>query len=104
MHSTVRARGSSSGRESEGAGEWAEAKGDWERAWDRDGDDGERRVEGVDTQGAKVWSERNGPGRGQRRVVSHGSELDIGFELAFAATAVFYPPLRYLELRFRSLV
>ena len=29
---------------------------------------------------------------------------DIGFELAFAATAVFYLPLRYLELKFRKLV
>lgn len=29
---------------------------------------------------------------------------DIGFEVAFAATALFYPPLRYLELRFRPLV
>ena len=29
---------------------------------------------------------------------------DIGFELAFAATALFYVPLRRLELRFRPLV
>ena len=29
---------------------------------------------------------------------------DIGFELAFTATAVFYAPLRLLELRFRKLV
>ncbi|OBZ77700.1 Purine-cytosine permease fcyB [Grifola frondosa] len=29
---------------------------------------------------------------------------DIGFELAFVATAIFYVPLRYLELRFKSLV
>ncbi|KAI0684962.1 NCS cytosine-purine permease [Cytidiella melzeri] len=29
---------------------------------------------------------------------------DIGFELAFAATALLYSPLRYLELRFRKLV
>ncbi|GJE93171.1 NCS cytosine-purine permease [Phanerochaete sordida] len=29
---------------------------------------------------------------------------DIGFELAFAATAVFYVPLRHLELRFRPMV
>ncbi|PIL27619.1 transporter [Ganoderma sinense ZZ0214-1] len=29
---------------------------------------------------------------------------DIGFELAFAATPLFYVPLRYLELRFRPLV
>ena len=29
---------------------------------------------------------------------------DIGFELAFAATAIFYVPLRRLELRFRPLV
>lgn len=29
---------------------------------------------------------------------------DIGFELAFAATALFYLPLRYIELRFRKLV
>ena len=29
---------------------------------------------------------------------------DIGFELAFVATALLYSPLRYLELRFRKLV
>ena len=29
---------------------------------------------------------------------------DIGFELAFVSTPVFYVPLRYLELRFRPLV
>ena len=29
---------------------------------------------------------------------------DIGFELAFASTALLYIPLRYLELRFRPLV
>ncbi|CCM02509.1 uncharacterized protein FIBRA_04611 [Fibroporia radiculosa] len=29
---------------------------------------------------------------------------DIGFELAFATTALFYLPLRYLELKFRPLV
>lgn len=29
---------------------------------------------------------------------------DIGFEVAFFATAIFYVPLRYIELKFRKLV
>ena len=28
---------------------------------------------------------------------------DIGFEMAFASTAVFYIPLRYIEVRYRGL-
>ncbi|KAH9933938.1 uncharacterized protein B0H18DRAFT_982868 [Fomitopsis serialis] len=58
----------------------------------------------------RCWNDYRGCRSGSRpsaRVVRRPfarTTGDIGFELAFVATALFYVPLRMLELRFRELV